>query len=105
MKGVGPEVFHEVEHRDIGTEMTPLGSSINSRCHTPIKAHHLLAITRLLIGQALCLWGRLAAPIVALTYPSYKLAIWLSYNLGHNMILLHQIGAQGKKRRRKYQKA
>ncbi|KAG8656561.1 uncharacterized protein LOC110613352 [Manihot esculenta] len=38
MKGVGPEVFHEVEHRDIGTEMTPLGSSINSRCHTPIKS-------------------------------------------------------------------
>ncbi|KAJ9190469.1 hypothetical protein P3X46_001669 [Hevea brasiliensis] len=37
MKDVGTEVFHEVEHRDTGTEMTPLGSSTTSRCHTPIK--------------------------------------------------------------------
>ncbi|KAH7656439.1 Remorin C-terminal protein [Dioscorea alata] len=28
----------EVQHRDIGTEMTPLGSSTTSRCHTPIKS-------------------------------------------------------------------
>ncbi|KAF8027473.1 hypothetical protein BT93_E0394 [Corymbia citriodora subsp. variegata] len=27
----------EVPHRDAGTEMTPLGSSTNSRCHTPYK--------------------------------------------------------------------
>lgn len=27
----------EVHHRDAGTEMTPLGSSPNSRCHTPYK--------------------------------------------------------------------
>ncbi|KAG5141849.1 hypothetical protein JHK82_017544 [Glycine max] len=26
-----------VQHRDIGTEMTPLGSSTTSRCHTPVK--------------------------------------------------------------------
>lgn len=24
-------------HRDVGTEMTPLGSSTTSRCHTPLK--------------------------------------------------------------------
>lgn len=29
---------HEVEHRDIGTEMTPLGSSTTSRCPTPFKS-------------------------------------------------------------------
>lgn len=29
------EVVNEVKHRDIGTEMTPLGSSTTSRCHTP----------------------------------------------------------------------
>ncbi|WOL09392.1 hypothetical protein Cni_G18145 [Canna indica] len=27
----------EVQRRDIGTEMTPLGSSTTTRCHTPIK--------------------------------------------------------------------
>lgn len=27
----------EIHHRDVGTEMTPLGSSTTSRCHTPIK--------------------------------------------------------------------
>ncbi|XAR49831.1 hypothetical protein NMG60_11003985 [Bertholletia excelsa] len=32
------EVVHEVKHRDIGTEMTPLGSSTTSRCHTPFKS-------------------------------------------------------------------
>lgn len=25
------------QHRDVGTEMTPLGSSTTSRCHTPFK--------------------------------------------------------------------
>ncbi|XP_022844417.1 uncharacterized protein LOC111367662 [Olea europaea var. sylvestris] len=29
------EVVHKVKHRDIGTEMSPLGSSTNSRCPTP----------------------------------------------------------------------
>ncbi|KAG8643172.1 uncharacterized protein LOC110626011 isoform X2 [Manihot esculenta] len=38
MKDVGTEVIHEVKHRDIGTEMTPLGSSTTSRCHTPFKS-------------------------------------------------------------------
>lgn len=28
----------EVKHRDIGTEMTPLGSSTTSRCPTPFKS-------------------------------------------------------------------
>lgn len=28
----------EVQHRDIGTEMTPLGSSTTSRCPTPFKS-------------------------------------------------------------------
>ncbi|XP_065868452.1 uncharacterized protein [Euphorbia lathyris] len=36
--GTGTEVIHEVNHRDIGTEMTPLGSSTTSRCHTPFKS-------------------------------------------------------------------
>ncbi|XP_027337348.1 uncharacterized protein LOC113851059 [Abrus precatorius] len=27
-----------VEHRDVGTEMTPMGSSTTSRCHTPFKS-------------------------------------------------------------------
>ncbi|KAK7349344.1 hypothetical protein VNO77_06645 [Canavalia gladiata] len=27
-----------VQHRDVGTEMTPLGSSTTSRCHTPVKS-------------------------------------------------------------------
>ncbi|KAL3511562.1 hypothetical protein ACH5RR_024279 [Cinchona calisaya] len=31
-------VINEVKHRDIGTEMTPLGSSTTSRCHTPFKS-------------------------------------------------------------------
>ncbi|KAK2652932.1 hypothetical protein Ddye_012788 [Dipteronia dyeriana] len=38
MKDAGTEVFHEVLHRDIGTEMTPLGSSTVSRCHTPFTS-------------------------------------------------------------------
>lgn len=33
-----PEIMHEVKHRDIGTEMTPLGSSTTSRCPTPFKS-------------------------------------------------------------------
>ncbi|KAL3825060.1 hypothetical protein ACJIZ3_021089 [Penstemon smallii] len=32
------ETLHEVKHRDIGTEMTPLGSSTTSRCPTPFKS-------------------------------------------------------------------
>ncbi|KAF4399399.1 hypothetical protein G4B88_022482 [Cannabis sativa] len=32
MKSTGTEM---VQHRDVGTEMTPLGSSTTSRCHTP----------------------------------------------------------------------
>ncbi|KAL8466431.1 hypothetical protein ACS0TY_035502 [Phlomoides rotata] len=32
------EIMHEVKHRDIGTEMTPLGSSTTSRCPTPFKS-------------------------------------------------------------------
>lgn len=32
------EMVKEVEHRDIGTEMTPLGSSTTSRCPTPFKS-------------------------------------------------------------------
>lgn len=32
------EVIHEVKHKDVGTEMTPLGSSTTSRCHTPFKS-------------------------------------------------------------------
>ncbi|GMH03844.1 hypothetical protein Nepgr_005683 [Nepenthes gracilis] len=38
MKDAGTEVIHEIKHRDIGTEMTPLGSSTTSRCHTPLKS-------------------------------------------------------------------
>ncbi|KAL4291382.1 hypothetical protein GQ457_14G007630 [Hibiscus cannabinus] len=38
MKDAGTEVFHEVKHKDAGTEMTPLGSSTTSRCHTPCKS-------------------------------------------------------------------
>ncbi|XP_059643084.1 uncharacterized protein LOC132284956 [Cornus florida] len=37
MKDAATEVVHDIKHRDIGTEMTPLGSSTTSRCHTPIK--------------------------------------------------------------------
>ncbi|XP_057770583.1 uncharacterized protein LOC130990375 [Salvia miltiorrhiza] len=32
------EMAQEVKHRDIGTEMTPLGSSTTSRCPTPFKS-------------------------------------------------------------------
>ncbi|XP_060206031.1 uncharacterized protein LOC132633553 [Lycium barbarum] len=38
MKDATTEVIHEVKHRDIGTEMTPIGSSTTSRCHTPFKS-------------------------------------------------------------------
>ncbi|KAM0936205.1 putative remorin [Dioscorea sansibarensis] len=38
MNDAATEVAAEVQHRDIGTEMTPIGSSIASRCHTPIKS-------------------------------------------------------------------
>lgn len=38
MKDAGTEVVHEVLHKDAGTEMTPLGSSTVSRCHTPFKS-------------------------------------------------------------------
>ncbi|KAF8401166.1 hypothetical protein HHK36_014470 [Tetracentron sinense] len=38
MKDASTEVVPEVQHRDIGTEMTPLGSSTTSRCHTPFKS-------------------------------------------------------------------
>ncbi|KAF5207292.1 Remorin family protein [Thalictrum thalictroides] len=34
---VSTEMVPEVQHRDVGTEMTPLGSSTTSRCHTPFK--------------------------------------------------------------------
>ncbi|XP_047342745.1 uncharacterized protein DDB_G0284459 [Impatiens glandulifera] len=40
MKDASTEVINlnnKHKHRDIGTEMTPLGSSTTSRCHTPIK--------------------------------------------------------------------
>ncbi|CAN6573674.1 unnamed protein product [Malus baccata var. baccata] len=35
--GSGTEEAHDVHHRDVGTEMTPLGSSTTSRCPTPFK--------------------------------------------------------------------
>nr|GLL23280.1 uncharacterized protein LOC109187494 isoform X2 [Ipomoea trifida] len=38
MNNAAPEVVPEVKHRDIGTEMTPIGSSTTSRCHTPFKS-------------------------------------------------------------------
>ncbi|KAK1279911.1 hypothetical protein QJS04_geneDACA004836 [Acorus gramineus] len=38
MKDAGTEAVSSIRHRDIGTEMTPLGSSTTSRCHTPFKA-------------------------------------------------------------------
>lgn len=28
-------VIHDVQHRDVGTQMMPRGSSTNSRCYTP----------------------------------------------------------------------
>ncbi|XP_031499523.1 uncharacterized protein LOC116263862 [Nymphaea colorata] len=37
MKDAGTDAVTEIRHRDIGTEMTPLASSRNSRCPTPIK--------------------------------------------------------------------
>lgn len=38
MQDAFTEVVREVQHRDAGTEMTPLGSSTTSRCHTPFKS-------------------------------------------------------------------
>jgi len=38
MQDACTEVVHEVQHSDVGTEMTPLGSSTTSRCHTPMKS-------------------------------------------------------------------
>ncbi|KAL6972600.1 hypothetical protein U1Q18_026775 [Sarracenia purpurea var. burkii] len=38
VKEATTEVADEVRHRDAGTEMTPLGSSTTSRCHTPLKS-------------------------------------------------------------------
>lgn len=38
MKEATMETIHEIKHRDIGTEMTPIGSSTASRCHTPFKS-------------------------------------------------------------------
>lgn len=38
MKDACTEMVHDVQHRDVGTEMTPLGSSTTSRCHTPFKS-------------------------------------------------------------------
>lgn len=38
MKDAYTEVIPAVQHRDMGTEMTPLGSSRTSRCHTPAKS-------------------------------------------------------------------
>ncbi|XP_050383899.1 uncharacterized protein LOC126800560 [Argentina anserina] len=37
MKDAGTDQCHQIEHKDVGTEMTPLGSSTTSRCHTPFK--------------------------------------------------------------------
>ncbi|RWW81068.1 hypothetical protein BHE74_00010566 [Ensete ventricosum] len=37
MKESTTAVVAEIERRDIGTEMTPLGSSTATRCHTPVK--------------------------------------------------------------------
>ncbi|KAL1076788.1 hypothetical protein V6Z11_D10G055200 [Gossypium hirsutum] len=38
MTDAGTEMYHDVKHKDAGTEMTPLGSSTTSRCHTPCKS-------------------------------------------------------------------
>ncbi|KAI4355360.1 hypothetical protein L6164_004141 [Bauhinia variegata] len=38
MKDACTEVVQEIQHRDVGTEMTPLGSSTTSRCNTPFKS-------------------------------------------------------------------
>ncbi|GAV65886.1 Remorin_C domain-containing protein [Cephalotus follicularis] len=38
MRDAGTEVIYEVQHRDVGTEMTPLSSSTTSTCHTPFKS-------------------------------------------------------------------
>ncbi|KAK8492803.1 hypothetical protein V6N11_065122 [Hibiscus sabdariffa] len=41
---------HEIKHKDVGTEMTPLGSSKTTRCHTPIEeVFHLHGIAHQLI--------------------------------------------------------
>ncbi|XP_026430079.1 uncharacterized protein LOC113326595 [Papaver somniferum] len=37
MKDAGTEMVPQIQHRDVGTEMTPLASSTTSRCHTPFK--------------------------------------------------------------------
>ncbi|KAI3920663.1 hypothetical protein MKW92_021024 [Papaver armeniacum] len=37
MKDAGTEMVPQIQHRDVGTEMTPLPSSATSRCHTPFK--------------------------------------------------------------------
>lgn len=37
MKDSTTALVAEIERRDIGTEMTPLGSSTATRCHTPVK--------------------------------------------------------------------
>ncbi|KAL0917281.1 hypothetical protein M5K25_012332 [Dendrobium thyrsiflorum] len=38
MENCATEAVSEVHRRDVGTEMTPLGSSKSSRCHTPMKS-------------------------------------------------------------------
>lgn len=38
MTDAGTEMYHDVKHKDVGTEMTSLGSSTTSRCHTPCKS-------------------------------------------------------------------
>ncbi|KAJ6805470.1 uncharacterized protein M6B38_180645 [Iris pallida] len=37
VEGASAEVVSRVHHRDVGTEITPLGSLAATRCHTPIK--------------------------------------------------------------------
>ncbi|KAI3876262.1 hypothetical protein MKX03_028492 [Papaver bracteatum] len=37
MKDAGTDMVPQIQHRDVGTEMTPLASSTTSRCHTPFK--------------------------------------------------------------------
>ncbi|XP_009381832.3 uncharacterized protein LOC135650449 [Musa acuminata AAA Group] len=37
MKDSTTALVAEIERRDVGTEMTPLGSSTATRCHTPVK--------------------------------------------------------------------
>lgn len=38
MTDAATEVVHEVKHKDVGTEMTPLSSSTTSRCYTPFNS-------------------------------------------------------------------